>query len=192
MKIDAIITDFDGTLVDTFDANFRAYSEVFRLYANEIGIELNRQQYRECFGLRFEAFMDKMGIDNRALRQKIKEEKARMYPRYFDSLKPNKMLIDLIRYAKKTGVKVAIASTARRENLLNALHYLGLTDLFDIVFTGESVRKGKPDPEIYVSVMDQLQVCPESVLVFEDSDVGLQSAEKSGANYMKITNVFFE
>lgn len=42
--IRAIITDFDGTLVDTFEANFRAYQKAF----SECGIVLTAEKYREC------------------------------------------------------------------------------------------------------------------------------------------------
>lgn len=48
--IKAIITDFDGTLVDTFEANLRAYQEAFY----QVGITLMAEKYRECFGYRFD------------------------------------------------------------------------------------------------------------------------------------------
>ena len=51
--IKAVITDFDGTLVDTFKANLHAYQEAF----DEVGLILTEEQYRECFGFRFEKFM---------------------------------------------------------------------------------------------------------------------------------------
>ena len=50
--IKAIITDFDGTLVDTFEANLRAYQEAF---AN-VGLSLSTDRYKECFGYRFDRF----------------------------------------------------------------------------------------------------------------------------------------
>ncbi len=74
--IRAIITDFDGTLVDTFEANFHAYEEAFRLN----GLMITRSQYRDCFGLRFDAFMQYMGISDDNLKSRIKKEKARVYP----------------------------------------------------------------------------------------------------------------
>ena len=52
--IRAIITDFDGTLVDTFDANLKAYQKAF----GEVGVVLSEEKYRECFGFRFDRFME--------------------------------------------------------------------------------------------------------------------------------------
>ena len=54
--IRAIITDFDGTLVDTFDANLKAYQKAF----GEVGVVLSEEKYRECFGFRFDRFMEVM------------------------------------------------------------------------------------------------------------------------------------
>ena len=186
--IRAIITDFDGTLVDTFEANFQAYKLAF----GNNSLSITRDQYKACFGLRFDAFMKQMGIDDDELKASIKKDKAQVYPQCFDSLVPNTTLITFIRKIKSSGVKTAIASTAQKENLMNVLNHLHLAGLFDEIIAGIGVKKGKPDPEIYLKAMEVLGVSPEETLIFEDTEVGLQAAEASGANYMRITQHFFE
>ena len=186
--IKAIITDFDGTVADTFEANYQSYRDVF---VSE-GLTLGREQYRECYGLRFDSFMERMGISDADMRERIRHGKAERYPNHFDLVKPNKIIIRLIERSKESGVATAIASTARRENLERALQYLGIEGLFDVVVAGEAVRKGKPDPEIYQTCMSLLGVSPEETLIFEDSETGLAAAERSGAAYLKITQNFFE
>ncbi len=191
MIVKAIITDFDGTLVDTFEANYEAYMLAFKRYYYEIGYGLTREQYQTCFGLRFDAFMDYMKVNDEKLRDKIKKEKARVYPMCFRRLNPNNVLISFIRSSKASGVKTAIASTAQRNNLMNVLTYLNLVDLFDLIVAGDSVKVGKPNPEIYRTTMSLLDVTPEETLILEDSEVGLQAAEACGANYIKVTESFF-
>lgn len=185
--IRAIITDFDGTLVDTFEANYAAYCLTFQRY----GLKISREQYQACFGLRFDAFMNTMKIDDTDLRSRIKKEKANVYPMCFGHLKPNVVLIDFIRKAKASGVKIAIASTAQRGNLMNVLKYLQLEGLFDIIIAGDAVKEGKPNPEIYLNSMSLLKVSPSETLVFEDTEVGLMAAEQSGANVIKITKDYY-
>ena len=90
------------------------------------------------------------------------------------------------------GCKVAIASTARKENLLNAINHLGLADDFDLIYAGVDVEKGKPSPEIYIKTMTALGVSPSEVLIFEDSEVGIQAAKASGAHYMIVSPQQFE
>lgn len=192
MIVKAIITDFDGTLVDTFEANYEAYMLAFKRYYYEIGYGLTREQYQACFGLRFDAFMDYMKVNDEELRDRIKKEKARVYPMCYRSLKLNNVLISFIKGSKATGVKIAIASTAQRNNLMNVLNYFNLAELFDLIIAGDAVKAGKPNPEIYSTSMTLLNVKPDETLIFEDSEVGLQAAEASGANYIKISEAFFD
>ena len=186
--INAIITDFDGTLVDTFEANLRAYQKAF----HEVGITLTSEKYRECFGYRFDRFMIAMGITDDNVATQIKELKKEYYPHYFEFLKPNTALINLIAGIKAMGGKTAIASTARKENLMNAINYLGIAHHFDLIFAGVDVTKGKPDPEIYLKSMAALGVSPDETLIFEDSQVGIDAAKASGASYMIVSPNQFE
>lgn len=186
--IRAIITDFDGTLVDTFEANLRAYQKAFA----EVGITLTAERYRECFGYRFERFMTAMAIYDDGIAHKIKEAKKEYYPQFFGFLKSNKALIDLIASFKAMGGKTAIASTARKENLMNAVEYLGISGIFDLIYAGADVKQGKPSPEIYLKAMDALGVLPDETLIFEDSQVGIEAAKASGADYMIVSLIQFD
>ena len=186
--LQAIITDFDGTLVDTFEANLLAYQEAF---AKE-GIGLTQERYRECFGCRFDGFMTAMGIVDDQVVGRIKQYKKEFYTKYFHLLRINEPLVRLIESFKAMGGKTAIASTARKENLMNAVNYLGIAKHFDLIYAGVDVKKGKPSPEIYLKAMDALGVSPEQTLIFEDSDVGIQAAKAAGANYMIVSPSQFE
>lgn len=188
MSIQAIITDFDGTLVDTFQANYNAYKKAFMT----VGLNLSETQYQQAFGLRYDEFMDYMHIIDDNIRNTIREMKIEFYPLFFDLLKPNKPLIAFISSFHRQGGKTAIASTARKENLENALRYLRINGLFDVIFTGTHVQHGKPDPEIYLKTMEALQVSPKETLIFEDSNVGVLAAKASGACYLNITEFFFK
>ncbi len=186
--IKAIITDFDGTLVDTFEANLRAYQKAFA----DVNMDLTSERYRECFGYRFERFMMAMAVHDEKTANYIREAKKEYYPKYFDYLRPNKALISLIDSFHKMGGKTAIASTARKENLMNVVNYLGLADKFDLIFAGVDVKQGKPSPEIYVKTMAALDVKPEEVLIFEDSEVGISAAKSSGSHFIIVTANQFE
>ena len=185
--IKAIITDFDGTLVDTFEANLCAYQDAFF----QVGITLTSEKYRECFGYRFDRFMAAVGIKDDTIANRIRELKRDVYPKYFTHLTPNKNLLELLSTFHHMGGKTAIASTARKENLMNAIYYLGIADYFDYIYAGEDVKQGKPSPEIYQSVMSVLGVSPDEVMIFEDSEVGFMAAEASGAKYIRVDGSWF-
>lgn len=182
MEIKLIITDFDGTLVDTFEANFNAYKQAFET----LGLSLDEDTYRRCFGMRFDDFMATVGVNDEDTAREIRLLKGEFYPLHFGLLKPNHTLLDFIRKSREAAIKTAVASTARRKNLENALTHIGAMNNFDLILAGEDVTHGKPNPEIYQTVMQRLAVKPEETLVFEDSEVGIEAAKASGANYIKV------
>ena len=186
--IKAIITDFDGTLVDTFEANLRAYQKAF----GDVNMSLTAEKYRECFGYRFERFMMATAVNDDKTANYIKEAKKEYYPQYFEFLKPNHALIGLIESFHAMGGKTAIASTARKENLMNVVNYLGIGEHFDLIFAGVDVKQGKPSPEIYLKAMEALQVKPEETLIFEDSQVGITAARVAGAYLLTVTEEDFK
>lgn len=181
-EIKLLISDFDGTLVNTFEANFMAYKKAFA----DNGLSLSEDDYRRCFGLRFEKFMDAINVDNLEIRHSIRELKAKYYPEYFDRLKVNAPLLSFIEAFHRQGGKTAIASTARRKNLEAALDHIGARTAFDLILAGEEVKKGKPSPEIYLTTLQHFGCQPSEALVFEDSEVGMQSAEAAGIAYIKV------
>ena len=186
--IRSIITDFDGTLVDTFEANLRAYQKAFQ----EVGLDLSAEKYRQCFGYRFDRFMIAMAIYDDNTAALIKEAKKNYYPFFFQYLKPNKSLLALIEGFHSMGGKTAIASTARKDNLMNAVRFLGIEDMFDVIYAGTDVKQGKPSPEIYLKAMDALDARAEQTIIFEDSAVGVEAAKASGAHFMVVSPDQFE
>ncbi len=184
-QIKLIITDFDGTLVDTFHANLKAYQQSF----SSVGLSLSEDQYKKCFGLRFERFMQAMNIEDNEIVKRIRQLKSEFYPKHFDLLKVNKPVLNIIRYFRANGVKTSVASTARKKNLLNALTHIGAINDFDLILAGEDVTNGKPNPEIYNIVMRHFNASPNETLIFEDSQVGIDAAHASNANYMRIYGI---
>ena len=186
-EIELLISDFDGTLVDTFSANYMAYQKAFA----EQGLCLSESQYRACFGFRFDEFMKEVGVVDVNISSRIRELKSVYYPFFFDYLNVNKPLLHFIEMFHVAGGKTAIASTARKKNLINALAHIGVLDTFDYVLAGEDVDKGKPSPEIYQNILRHFECHPSEAVVFEDSEVGVNAAIDAGINYILIKKEFY-
>ena len=185
-NIKAFITDFDGTLAFTYAANLAAYQRAID-FATDGAYKLTNEVYSECFGYRFNDFMDAINITNENIRLLIKEKKAEYYATYASSVVINNDLLSTLKFAKLNGVKVALATTARFVNIMTVLKTHNIdTEIFDLILTGEDVKEGKPNPEIYLTAMKALNVKPEETIVFEDSDIGIEAAVKAGCNYIKV------
>ena len=182
MNIKLIISDFDGTLVDTQKANFYAYKEVLSGH----GICLTEETYRNAFGMRVEEFMQRIGIHDPQTIKAIRAQKANLYPTYFEHIKANKPLFSFIKSMKKNNIPAVLASTAQRINIENLLAYIGEEDCFDLIIAGTDINKPKPDPECFLLGMNHFHCQPEETLIFEDSNVGIEAAKRSGASHIQI------
>lgn len=182
MKTELIISDFDGTLVDTQEANFQAYKKVL----SHFNISLTEDMYHRLFGMRLKEFMQYIGINDANMIEQIKEMKARIYPNYFNLIRTNNQLLEFIALMKRNGVKTALASTAQKQNIYNLLDYIKQSSLFDLIITGSDVMESKPNPECFLSIMSHFNCKAEATLIFEDSPVGIEAAIQSQAQYIQI------
>ena len=183
-QIKAIITDFDGTLVNTFMSNFLAYHEVLKRF----GYSLSKEQYYKYYGLRFDDLCNALNIKEED-RIHIKELKKEIYPSYFKYVELNDPFMNFLKNMRAQGMKICIASTATKENLYAILDLFKIEEYFDIIITGERVKKGKPDPEVYNTIITELGCKTEEAIVFEDSNVGCEAARKANLNYIRFLNI---
>lgn len=90
---------------------------------------------------------------------------------------------------KADGYKLAVASNSVRNSVELMMNKSNLSQYLDIILSNQDVRKGKPDPEMYIKGMSMLGVAPDETLVLEDNDHGIASAQAAGAHLMVIEEV---
>ncbi|MBV8061502.1 MAG: HAD family phosphatase [Alphaproteobacteria bacterium] len=82
--------------------------------------------------------------------------------------------------AKAAGKKVGLVTSSWRAKVDKLLARHDMTDLFDITVVQEDVQKTKPDPEPYLTAIIRMNMPPSSLITFEDSRAGIQSAKQAG------------
>lgn len=182
-EIKLIMLDFDGTLVDTRKANARAYIETL----GERGIVLSEQEYlKRFFGVRCIEFMQMVGISDLEEIRRLRRRKVELYPKYFDSVVLNEALWGWCQMMRHMGAKVWIVSTGHIDNLRNVISYLNIADGIDGIISGDDVERPKPNPDCFLEAMRREGVTPAESIIFEDSEVGIEAARRSGAAYSVI------
>jgi len=83
-------------------------------------------------------------------------------------------------------IPFAVVSGSARDSVTASLKALGILDRFDTLVCAGDYVKGKPDPEPFLMAAERLGVAPEDCLVFEDTDMGIQSATAAGMASVKI------
>ena len=104
-----------------------------------------------------------------------------------------------IKLLKSKGYHLAIATTTKRRNMdiyrtvnTNIISKANIDDYFEVVYTREDATKIKPDPQIYLKVMDDFGVTNDQCLVFEDSLIGIQAAVAAGMDSIVIHDPYSE
>lgn len=172
-----MMVDLDGTLFDTKEINYRAYKEAIEPY----GYDIDYKYYCEfCNGKHYTDFLPQITTTDESILLDMHKRKKEAYCKYLKYGKVNQMLVDLIR-SRGSECKAALVTTASKQNTFDILNEFELVDLFDLILTHEDIKKTKPNPEGYIKAMANYNIKPEECVIFEDSVVGIEAAEKTGA-----------
>jgi HAD superfamily hydrolase (TIGR01509 family) len=91
-----------------------------------------------------------------------------------------------LRTLREAGIPCVIASSTHRENITTTLGVLGLESFFQAIVTAEDVKRGKPDPEVFLTAAQRIGVEGQGGIVFEDALVGIAAAH---AAHMRVVAV---
>ena len=175
----AVVFDMDGVLVDS-GAHHR---DAWRQLLGELGLTPARDFWRLTIGRPAEeavALLLGRPVDaeeaGRLARRK-REHYARLTAR---GMVPIAGAPTFVGELARRGIPRAVATSASRHDMDTMLAGVGLRGHFDVVVTAEDVRRGKPDPEVYVRAAEGLGLAPDRCVVFEDSLVGVHAARSAG------------
>lgn len=96
---------------------------------------------------------------------------------------------EILRYFKQRGVKIAVASSSKRETVKSNLNQVGILSYFDAVVSGDQVEHGKPAPDIFLLAAQQIGCAPEDCYVFEDGTNGIRAGAAAGCATVMIPDL---
>lgn len=174
-----LIFDMDGVVVD----NAVWHLEAFEVFGKRHGLVQPKEEYTKYFGNTNQTIMNSLFNTQLSPDQLVAlaEEKETIYRElYRPFIKPVKGLSAFLEYAYNKGIPIALATSAPPENVEFTLNSTGLKKYFNFISDASMVKRGKPDPEIYLLTAAKLGVKPSDCIVFEDSVAGIQSALNAG------------
>lgn len=175
----AVAFDFNGTLSDDEPVLARIYVRIFA----ELGAPLSEEEYYEQLAGHTdeEMFTRWLGRSDEAL---IAERVRRYNELVADGSTVDADVRAAFAFAKER-VPVGLVSAALRDEIEPVVAAAELD--FDVIVAQDDVDRGKPSPEPYLRAASKLRVDPATLLVFEDTDVGVASAKAAGAHVVGLT-----
>lgn len=174
---DAYIFDCDGTLADTMGLHYEAW----KLALEPHGADLPEDLYYQWGGRPTKEIVESLNEMQGLFMDpdRIVVVKEGLYHSLIPNVQPIESVISVARsmHGKKP---MAVASGGGRTSVHKTLASLGLMELFDAIITSEDYQNGKPSPDPYLEAARRLGVEPTACLVFEDTEIGRQSAHAAG------------
>jgi beta-phosphoglucomutase len=184
----AVIWDMDGTLVDTAELHFQAWSRL----AREIEEPFTRADFAATFGQRNPEIIRKF-FRNHASDRELDSLGARKEDYYRAAARAGVTLLPgvrpLLEALHQAAFKQAIGSSAPRDNLHLILDLTQTESLFEALVSMEDTQRGKPDPQVFLVAASRLAVTPANCLVVEDAPAGVEAAKAGGMKCIAVTFV---
>lgn len=187
----AVIFDLDGTLVDSM----WMWRDIDIEYLARFNIPFPEDLQEEIEGKSFSEtavyFKERFNIPDSL--EEIKETWNRMaYDKYTKEVFLKKGALEFLSYCKSHGILMGIATSNSRELVDSTVKSLEVEEYFSCIMTACDVPRGKPAPDIYLAVADELGVKPEECLVFEDIIMGIQAGKSAGMEVCAVEDDYSE
>ena len=183
----AFIFDMDGTIVDNMGFHTRSWLEFFSrrghavdeaaffaATAGRTGHEIMRQYLGESLAHdEIPALIDEKEVLYRAI--------------YAPHLRAVEGFGALVSEAQAAGIRLAVGTAAPPSNVDFTLDGLGVRELFDTVVGAADVKRGKPEPDVFLLAADRCGADPAHCIVFEDAPLGVEAARRAGMRCVVLT-----
>lgn len=174
-----IIFDIDGTLVDSNDAHAESWVETFRTFGYDVPFEKVRNLIGMGGDKLLPACID-IGDDTPEGKE-LSRHRGELFKRdYLPKLEPFRGTRALLERLKADGYALAIATSAKGDELGGLLKAAGALGIFDEATTKSDVEQSKPDPDAIVAALDKLGLPAHEVVMVGDTPYDVEAAKQAG------------
>ncbi|MBI5935130.1 MAG: HAD family phosphatase [Chloroflexi bacterium] len=189
MKLQALIFDFDGLILDTETPEVQVWQTIFREHGHELPVD----EWAKTIGgyglSTYDAAVhlsQLTGLDPAPLRARYRSESDAVI--HASPILPG--IVDLLDAAANRNVRRAVASSSTHAWVDSHLSRLGLAARFDAVICSDDVAPGrtKPNPDLFLLAAERLKVQKDAAVIFEDSPNGVRAAKSAGIFVVAVPN----
>ena len=182
-RLQAVLFDWDGTLVNTAEASYRCYEKLFGSY----GIAFDRDAFRRTYSPNWHLTYSALGLAE----ERWAEADARWLEHYGEE---EVALIegapDALRRVRGAGLRAGLVTSGDRLRVSRELAGLGVAALFDVLVCAEDTVRRKPHPEALLLALERMRLSPGEAVYVGDSPEDVQMAQAAGVTAVGVPGGF--
>ncbi|GAC1330499.1 MAG: HAD family hydrolase [Beijerinckiaceae bacterium] len=176
--INAVIFDVDGTLVDSVDLHAAAWQRTFAHFGRQIDFQAIRSQIGKGGDQLMPVFLPKQEVEQRG--KEIEDYRRALFKRdYLGQVKGFPKVRELFLRIRADGKKIALASSAKGEELDTYKRAADIADLVDTETSSDDAERSKPHPDIFEAALKRLRLPAAEAMVVGDSPYDAEAATKA-------------
>ena len=174
----AAIFDLDGTLIDSVDLHALAWHEAMVRFGHDVSFEQARSQIGKGGDKLIPEFLS--GDEQRDHGKELEEWRGnRFKTEYLPLVRPFSAVPDLLRRVRNAGLRIAIGSSAKKDELDKYLDIARIADLVDVTTSSEDAEQSKPAPDIFEIVLKKLGIEGGDAVAIGDTPYDAAAAGKA-------------
>ena len=174
----AAIFDLDGTLLDSVDLHAIAWHEAMVKFGHDVSFEQARSQIGKGGDKLIPVFLSEEAQRDHG--QELDAWRSEHFKaRYLPLIRPFSAVPDLLKRSGDAGLRIAIASSAKKEELEKYLEIANITELVDATTSSDDVAESKPEPDIFEVVLKKLGIDGGDAVAIGDSPYDAEAAAKA-------------
>jgi HAD superfamily hydrolase (TIGR01549 family) len=175
----AAIFDLDGTLLDSVDLHALAWQEAMLKFGHDVSFEQVRGQIGKGGDKLIPVFLSP--DEQRDHGKELEEWRGnRFKTEYLPLVRPFSAVPDLLRRVRDAGLQIAVASSAKKDEVEKYLDIAGIADLVDLKTSSDDVEESKPAPDIFEIVLKKLKIEGADAVAIGDTPYDAEAAGKAG------------
>jgi HAD superfamily hydrolase (TIGR01509 family) len=178
-RLRGVLLDVDGTLVNSNDAHARAWVDAL----GEESITVDFARVRPLIGMGGDKLLPALaGLDEDSpTGQRVSQRRAELFrERYLPNIHAFPRVRELLLRLQGAGLSLAVASSAKREELGPLLELAHVADLIEDATSSADADSSKPDPDIVAAALHKLGVGAKHAIMIGDTPYDIEAAARAG------------
>ena len=186
-RLKAVLLDMDGTLIDSNGLHAESWQRAFAEFGIDVSFETALRQIGKGGDQLLPVFVPEDQVETTG--KAIEKFRKELFEReYLSRVKPFPKVRELLERMKDAGLKIAMASSAGKEELQTYKKIANIDDLVEEETTSEDTEKSKPHPDIFAAALERVGVDAGEAVSLGDTPYDAESSTKCGVRAVGVTS----